>query len=216
MRFLLEIVRATRAHVGPHFPIGVKLNSADFQRGGMDVEQSMDVAAALAAAGIDLLEISGGTYERAAMMGGSSHAGNDQPVRASTKAREAYFIEYAHAVREVVGELPLMLTGGFRTAAAMADAVTTGATDVVGLGRPMTIEPDLPARILAGIANESTVTPKRLGNRHLDGLAEIQWHEAQMHRLAAGQQPAPRRSVLRVMAASLVRDGMRSMRRLRG
>ncbi|HNH49411.1 MAG TPA: NADH:flavin oxidoreductase, partial [Myxococcota bacterium] len=42
-RFLIEVVRAVRAAVGPTFPVGVKLNSADFQRGGFSEEESMEV-----------------------------------------------------------------------------------------------------------------------------------------------------------------------------
>jgi 2,4-dienoyl-CoA reductase-like NADH-dependent reductase (Old Yellow Enzyme family) len=208
MRFLLELVRATRELVGASFPIGVKLNSADFQRGGMDVAGSMQVAAALAAAGVDLLEVSGGTYERAAML--------DEPRRQSTIDREAYFIDYAREVRAVIGEMPLMLTGGFRSAAGMADAVASGACDVVGLGRPLTVEPDMPTRILDGAATRSSVTAKRIGIRVIDGLAEIQWHEAQMHRLAEGREPAPRLGVLRAMTGSLLRGGVDSLRRVRG
>jgi 2,4-dienoyl-CoA reductase-like NADH-dependent reductase (Old Yellow Enzyme family) len=213
MRFLLETVRAVRARVGPRFPISVKLNSADFQRGGMEMTDSMAVAAALAEAGIDLLEISGGTYEHPVMMEGSEPGA---PMRESTRAREAYFIEYARRVRGVTGALPLMVTGGFRTAAGMAAAVAEGAADLIGLARPLTLEPDLPRGILAGEVAKARITPKKIGWRPLDGLAEIQWHEAQMHRMAAGLDPAPRLGVLRVMATSLARDGWRLFRRRRG
>ena len=98
----------------------------------------------------------------------------------------------------------------------MAAAVASGACDVVGLGRPLTVEPDLPASMLAGTASRAIVTPKRLRLGRIDGLVEVQWHEAQMHRLAAGEDPAPDMGVLRVVAGSLLRDGLRSMRRLRG
>ena len=105
-RFLLAIVRAIRAAVGPAFPIGVKLNSADFQRGGFTIEESMDVARALDAAGIDLLEVSGGNYEAPAMAGSG-----DQ--RQSSRDREAYFLDYARQIRTVT-KVPILLTGGMR------------------------------------------------------------------------------------------------------
>ncbi|MGV7846622.1 oxidoreductase, partial [Mycobacterium kansasii] len=69
MRFVLEIVRRTKAAVSPGFAVAIKLNSADFQRGGFTEEESRGVIAALAAEGIDLIEISGGTYESPAMEG---------------------------------------------------------------------------------------------------------------------------------------------------
>ena len=86
MRFLLEIVRRIRARVSPGFAVSVKLNSADFQRGGFSEDESRDVIAALAAEGLDMIEISGGNYESPAMSGSAA---------ASTRAREAYFLDYA-------------------------------------------------------------------------------------------------------------------------
>jgi 2,4-dienoyl-CoA reductase-like NADH-dependent reductase (Old Yellow Enzyme family) len=162
----------------------VKLNSADFQRGGFDEDASMAVVAALEAEGIDLLEISGGTYEAAAMVG------NLSTQRQSTREREAYFLAYAERVRERV-RLPLMLTGGFRTLSGMAEAVGSGAVDVVGLARPLALEPDLPARLLAGTVTRSDVAPRRVGLPMLDGLNEIFWYTHQLHRMAEGRSPDP-------------------------
>lgn len=184
MRFLIGIVRAIRAAVGPDFPVGVKLNSADFQRGGFTEEESMDVVAALEGERIDLLEISGGTYEKPAVTGIIAE------VRASTVAREAYFLGYARRVRERT-RLPLMLTGGFRTRVGMESAIAEGAIDVVGLARPMALEPDFPARILAGTANDSHVQPRTTGVRQLDGLLEVAWYAHQIQRMGRGLDPDP-------------------------
>lgn len=219
MRFLLELVRATREAVGPGFPIGVKLNSADFQRGGFTEDDSIQVACALEAAGVDLLEVSGGTYERSVMMTGEKGAAADPapPVeRESTRRREAYFLDYTRRLREAV-RMPLMLTGGFRSAAAMREAVANGDIDVVGLGRPLTVDPDLPRGILDGTSQGSTVRPVTAAPfRTLDGLAEIVWHAQQMHRLAAGRSPAPRRTVTRALAQAVVTNGANALRRTRG
>ncbi len=185
MRFLLEIVRAIRAAVGPAFPVAVKLNSADFQRGGFSEDESMEVVSALEAEGIDLLEISGGTYEKPAVTGTLAD------VRASTVAREAYFLGYARRVRSRTG-LPLMLTGGFRTRAGMEAAVAEGAIDVVGLARPMAQEPDFPRRVLAGTVDDSQVQPRTTGNRKLDGLLEVAWYNHQIHRMGIALDPDPK------------------------
>src|SRR5699024_3742714 len=126
-RFLLEIVRAVRAAVRPDFGVGIKLNSADFQRGGFTEDGSRAVVAMIAAEQLDAIEISGGSYESPAMMGRPS-------VSASTRAREAYFLDYAETVRELAAGIPLAVTGGFRTRAGMAGAVESGACDIVGLG----------------------------------------------------------------------------------
>lgn len=182
--FLLAVVRAMRAEAGAGFPIGVKLNSADFQRGGFSEDESMDVVAALEAEGVDLLEISGGTYEKPAVTGAI------REMRASTLAREAYFLDYARKVRDRT-RMPLMLTGGFRTPAGIADALASGAIDVVGLGRPMAVEPEWPRALLDGTAADSRVEPKRTGVRALDGLIEVAWYTHQIHRLARGAEPDP-------------------------
>ena len=153
-RLLLTIVQAVRAEVGTDFPIGVKLNSADFQHGGFTSDDCLQVVVWLQENGIDLLEISGGTYEAPQMVAASRTRG-DAPildaVRASTRAREAYFLEYADRIRSVT-TVPLMVTGGFRTASAMHAALSSGNVDVIGLGRPLIVQPDGAARLLAGTA----------------------------------------------------------------
>ena len=197
-RFLLEIIRATRAAVGPDFPIGVKLNSADFQRGGFDEEESMNVARALEAEGVDLLEISGGNYESPAMMG-------DYAEKISTREREAYFLDYAQKIRTVV-EIPLLLTGGMRTAATMGSVIEDGAVDMIGLGRPMIVEPDLPARILDGEAQAARSVQVRIGIKLLDGMLQTVWYQAQFRRIASGRDPKPGLSPLVALASGFVRN----------
>lgn len=187
MRFLLEIVRGIRARVGPAFPIGVKLNSADFQRGGFEVDDARVVAQALEREGVDLLEISGGNYESPAMAG----RGELPPqTRASTREREAYFLEYAKQIRAVT-RLPLMLTGGMRTAAMMNEVVASGAVDVVGLARPLTFEPDLPGRLLSGASAGAAPLRIATGVKKVDDMLQVFWFQQQLHRMADGREPDP-------------------------
>ncbi|MCB9591085.1 MAG: NADH:flavin oxidoreductase/NADH oxidase family protein [Sandaracinaceae bacterium] len=181
MRFLLEIVRATRAAVGDRLAIAVKLNSADFQRGGFTEEESLDVVEALDREGIDLLEISGGSYERSAMMGSE---------KKSTQAREAYFLDFADRVRERT-RVPLMVTGGFRSAGAMEEALTSGSVDVIGMARPLIVEPDLPARLLAGRSTSALSVTPRVGIGLFDDMLQIVWFQRQLRRMGAGQPPLP-------------------------
>ena len=157
MRFVVEVYKAIRAATGEQFSVGIKLNSADFQRGGFTEEESLGVIETLADLGIDLVEISGGNYENPAMAKGAKGANG---AKASTVAREAYFLEFAEKVRMRV-DVPLMVTGGFRTESGMAVAVASRATDLVGLARPMAVEPDFPKRIMAGQTFTSSVKPIR-------------------------------------------------------
>lgn len=207
MRFLLESQRAIRAAVGAAFPVSVKINSADFQRGGFSEDDAETVVHALDQAGVDLIEISGGTYERPAMMLG--------PEKESTQRREAFFISFAERVRRSL-KAPLMLTGGFRSREGMQTALASGALDVVGMARPLAVEPDLPGRLIAGTTERSLAEPRRLGIEMLEGVTELSWHTLQLHRMGAGKEPEPTLSPARAAAMSLVLQGWGAFRRRRG
>jgi 2,4-dienoyl-CoA reductase-like NADH-dependent reductase (Old Yellow Enzyme family) len=187
MRFLLETVRAIRAAVGPAFPVGVKLNSADFQRGGFTTEEAMEVARALEAAGLDLLELSGGNYESPAMAG-SRELPAEQ--RQSSREREAYFLDYARQVRAVT-RLPILLTGGMRSAEVMAAAIASGAIDAVGMARPLAYDPDLPKKLLAGEVSAATPIRIRSGVRKIDDMLQVFWFQSQLQRMGRGLDPDP-------------------------
>ena len=192
-----------RRQVGPDFPIGIKLNSADFQKGGFTEEESMATIQALVDAGIDLIEISGGTYEAPAMSGVFN-----KPQKTSTTAREAYFLEFAEKVRSVV-KTPLMVTGGFRTFAGMNAALQSGALDIVGIARLMAIDPDAPAALLSGRDSNQQVRPISTGIKPIDrmGLMEILWYTRQLKRIARGGNPNPNESGLWAFLSSVVNSG---------
>jgi 2,4-dienoyl-CoA reductase-like NADH-dependent reductase (Old Yellow Enzyme family) len=208
-RFVIELVRAMRAEVGADVPVTIKLNSADFQRGGFGEDESIEVVHALAAEGIDLLEISGGTYTSAAMLG------VDPSLKESTRRREAYFLAYAERVRAELPALPLMLTGGFRTLAGMAETLDSGAIDLVGLGRPLTVEPDAPADLLSGVVDHSIVRPRRSGIKLIDSLTELTAYTVQMWRMGDGKEPAPDRHPALNVAQYLLANGRDSLKGVR-
>ncbi len=160
-RFLLETLRAVRRAVGPDFPVGLKLNSDDFRQGGFSNEECVQVVRWLNRESVDLLEVSGGTYEQPRLLGFEGRRDSVVPVRESTRRREAYFAAYAEHIR-AVATMPLMITGGFRTRAGMEAAVADGDCDVIGLGRPLCTEPDLPRRLLAGEADAAVMWEHRL------------------------------------------------------
>lgn len=207
-RFVLEVYREMRRRCGPGFSIAIKLNSADFQKGGFSEEESLDVIRALADAGIDQIEISGGTYEAPAM------AGKRQPaVKESTRRREAYFLEFAEKARAAV-KTPLLLTGGFRSLAGMADAIASGAVDFVGLARSLAVEPDLPSRLLAGQEPRHPVRPISTGIKPVDDMAmmEVMWYARQLHRMGKGQEPRPGESGLWSLLCTMAASGWGTFR----
>lgn len=210
-RLLLETVRAVRKAVGSDFPISVKLNSADFQRGGFSHEDAIRVASWLNAEGLDLLEISGGTYEQPRLVGLDDmtlHPEKAETRRESTIAREAYFLDYARDIRAAT-TMPLMVTGGFRTLTGMNAALASGTMDVVGIARPLCVDPEIAGKLLSGAAQETPAYEKtlRLGPgflgphspvnliKAMNGWGQQGWFCLQLLRMGAGQNPDPKMGV---------------------
>ncbi|HWM85854.1 MAG TPA: NADH:flavin oxidoreductase/NADH oxidase family protein [Kofleriaceae bacterium] len=214
-RLLLDVAAGTRAAVGRDFTLSVKLNSADFQRGGFSADDSLRVVDWLAAAGVDLVEISGGTYEQPRMM---DLDGLERPdmngLTASTAAREGYFLEFARAMRERV-RIPLMVTGGFRSADGMARAVEVDRVSLIGIGRPLCTDLDGPARLLRDggeldrpearvrigpgwLGPQSPIKPIKA----LNGFTAISWYYQQLRQLARTGELHPSLGVL----VALVRE----------
>lgn len=133
MRLLLEVIEAVRDAVGPSFPIGVKLNATDQLEGGLSTKDALKVVAALNVTSVDLIDISGGTY-----FPGAASASD-------ATGSGAYFLDFARAARDFT-QVPLMVTGGFKTREQAIEAVTTGDADVIGLARSLVIDPNLPKR----------------------------------------------------------------------
>jgi len=208
MRFVLAVYHAIREEVGNNFPIGIKLNSADFMKGGFTEADSMEVVKALSNAGIDLIEISGGTYESPSMVG--------HKVKESTLKREAYFLDYIEKVRELV-DTPLVLTGGFRSSAAMQSALDGGATDLIGLARTTAVDPDFPNKLIDDASHKQDLRILTTGVKGVDKMAmlDIVWYEFQLARMAKGRLPKPNLSEWGVFFKTLASAGTYAFRKRR-
>jgi 2,4-dienoyl-CoA reductase-like NADH-dependent reductase (Old Yellow Enzyme family) len=217
MRFVLSVYSAIRKEVGVEFPIGIKLNSADFMKGGFTEEESMQVVQALSDAGIDLIEISGGTYESPSMMGSKAKKADVQaPVKESTLQREAYFMDYMEKVRQLV-KTPLVVTGGFRSGMAMNEALQTGATDFIGIARTMAVDPEFPNKLLNDNHHNMPLAVPTTGKPALDslGMVGLVWYEHQMWRLAKGKNAKPNLSALWVVIKTMLSAGIYSFKKRR-
>lgn len=206
MRFPLEVYRAIRKSVGLSFPVGIKINSADFQRGGFTEEESVEVAQTLSKEGIDLIEISGGNYESPVMIG----------AKKSTQAREAYFLDYCEKVAGSISA-PLMLTGGFKTRAGMEEALNGGACQIIGLARSMALNPNFPRDLLNEEPVESLVKPITTGVKALDKLMplDLTWYTQQLHRMGENKAPDPNASALLSMVKTGLQFGMAGISRVK-
>jgi 2,4-dienoyl-CoA reductase-like NADH-dependent reductase (Old Yellow Enzyme family) len=181
-RLLLDIVRGVRAAVAADFTVAVKLNSADFQRGGFSTRDAQAVVQMLAECGVDLVELSGGSYEAPAMMG----AMRDE----RTLAREAYFLEFAKQIAEV-STIPLMVTGGVRRRE-VAERVVDSGIALVGIATALAIVPDLPKYWRSG---EYAAPPLRQGNwknKAIAASAHMAAVKYQLQRLSRHRALKPR------------------------
>ena len=212
-RLLLEIIAAIRRAAGHDFTLSVKLNSADFQRGGFTTAESMEVAAWIETAGIDVIEVSGGDYQQPRMM---NMAGLDDPeieeIFAQSSTREAYFLNYARQLLRRT-RCPVMVTGGFRSAVAMREALENDGISLIGLARPMVLEPDAPRKLLQGAGElDRSEDRLRLGPglfgpkssiksvRAINGFGALHWQYQQLRRLADGRGVNPKLGILAALA----------------
>jgi 2,4-dienoyl-CoA reductase-like NADH-dependent reductase (Old Yellow Enzyme family) len=200
-RLLLDVVGAVRSVVSPSFAVAVKLNSADFQRGGFDATDAQRVITMLAPKGVDLVELSGGSYESPAMSG--------RPADARTLAREAYFLDLATELA-VASPLPLMLTGGV-SRRDTAEKVLAGGVAVVGMGTALAVTPDLANRWRAGDDVARSLRQVTWSDKILASAASMALVRHQLRRIARGADP-----VLGTRPAyALVRDNVNQTRALR-
>ena len=199
-RLLLEVVKAVRAVVSPHFCVAVKLNSADFQRGGFTADDARQVVKMLNSLKVDLVELSGGSYEAPAMQGEARDG--------RTLAREAYFVEFARDIRKVA-EMPVMVTGGIRRRQ-VAEQVVKSGVDMVGVGTALAIEPDLPRAWQRGKDTAPELSPITWKNKTLASLANMATVKFQLRKLSQGMKTDPKVSPLRALILQQTTDACRT------
>jgi 2,4-dienoyl-CoA reductase-like NADH-dependent reductase (Old Yellow Enzyme family) len=188
-RLLLDIVRSVRSAVSPQFAVSVKLNSADFQRGGFSPDDAKRVVEMLNSLDVDLVELSGGSYEAPAMQG--------QARDGRTLAREAYFLEFARDIA-AAARMPLMVTGGIRRRAVAEQVVDSGIA-MAGIATALSIDPNLPRDWHAGKDNAPALRPITWKNKVLASLANMAVVKFQLKRLSEGRVTDPHISPLRAL-----------------
>ena len=201
-RFILEIIKAVRARVGSKFGVGVKLNSADFQKGGFDAKDAAQVVTWMNDLGVDFVEISGGSYESPAMQGFSQDGRSE-----STKARELYFLGFAEQISNAAN-MPIMVTGGVTQKDTAEAALAGGKVDIVGMARAMAYVPDLPNQWQAGHALKVSWRQASFKKRILTALGNMALTKNSLHLMAAGKAPKLNASPL----LSIIKDRLRIRR----
>ena len=203
-RLLVQIIRSCRKELGNDFPISVKLNSSDFQKGGFSDEESITVAKILNDEKIDLLEISGGTYEQAKFLGYDKLAVKPKKnisLKKNTIAREAYFLSYAEKI-SLQSKVPIMVTGGFRSQIGM-NAALSSVCQMIGVARPLCADPKAVKKLLLQEIEVLPIFEDRLSIsqkwlsidspitifKSLNALSIISWYYVQLRRMGDGLNP---------------------------
>jgi len=188
-RILIEVVKRIRAVVAPAFCVSVKLNSADFQTGGFNLNDAIAVVESLNALDVDLVELSGGSYESPAMQG--RVAEKEEGKSESTLRREAYFVDFAREVA-ATAKMPIMVTGGILRRSVAENALEKDeagfSVSMLGIARGMAFQPDLPNRWQSGEFDIS-LPEVNWKNKTFAALAVMAVTKVQLNRVAAGKKP---------------------------
>ena len=201
-RFLLEIIRAIRDRVNSDFIVGVKLNSADFQRGGFDIADSEKVVDWLNAEAVDFVEISGGSYESAAMMGSSA----DGRLETSTEKRELYFFDFAKRISETAN-MPLMVTGGVTKRATAENALAEAGVDLIGIARAFAYNPSLTADWRDDKAAEIQISRANWKDKAMGSLAGMAMTKQQLYRIGDGLPLKRKQNALLALLGQQIKTG---------
>jgi 2,4-dienoyl-CoA reductase-like NADH-dependent reductase (Old Yellow Enzyme family) len=182
--------------VSPNFSVAVKLNSADFQRGGFDAADAKRVVEMLNELPVDLVELSGGSYEAPAMQG-SARDGR-------TLAREAYFLEFARDIA-AIAKMPVMVTGGIRRIDVVHQVLESGVA-MAGIGTALALKPDLPNAWRNGEDPRPEIAPVNWKSKPLASLAAMAAVKFQLRRLSQGRKSSPGVSPLKALLLNQLRS----------
>lgn len=195
-RLLTTVITSVRAKVSADFAVAVKLNSADFQRGGFDVADAQQVVTMLSGLGVDVVELSGGSYEAPAMQGRTADG--------RTLAREAYFLTFAEQIAANT-DIPVMTTGGI-TRLPTAETVLSSGVDLVGMASALALTPDLPNKWLVEPELNGSIPHVGWKDKTLSGLATMAIVKRHLRRV--GSQKSPKMQLSAIF--SLVLDQLRA------
>jgi 2,4-dienoyl-CoA reductase-like NADH-dependent reductase (Old Yellow Enzyme family) len=204
MRFLVDIYEAIRSEVGPSYPVSIKINIDDFKDGGFTPAESVHVIKVLEEKGLDLVELSGGSYEKPVMMGQSE--------------TEGYFLKTIKAIRHEI-KIPLAITGGFRSLKVMEDVINHNEADLIGLARPLVLNPDIPRHIEAGTYETIHLPRLTTGFKKIDkvlgpilGLSAYEFH---LQHMAQNKPVKPTKNAYKVLFLLIKSQGFQIFKKRR-
>ena len=133
-RLILEIIEECRRNISPDFPIVLRVSGSEREPGGNSLDEMLYLAPKFEAAGVDMLEVSGGVqYEGL------------QNILPSHSQKIGMNVYEASEIKKVVN-IPVFVVGKINDVRYAADLVERGLVDGVSMGRPLLADPDLPKK----------------------------------------------------------------------
>ncbi|MFV0566411.1 MAG: NADH:flavin oxidoreductase/NADH oxidase family protein [Flavobacteriaceae bacterium] len=198
--FITEVYNSIRKAVGQDYPILIKLNSSDFEKGGYSETDALKAMKLMEAIGMDGIEISGGTYESQSMTGEGQSG--------------SYFLNFARGASKALN-IPVLLTGGFQSKSQIEIALADG-IDMVGVGRPMVLNPNFANAVINGSTKTYPNDINRSKWQYLNLVSMLSWWEVQMLKIAKGKVPNPNLSVYNAALHAVTHVGLKSFAPRRG
>ena len=136
-RFHVEMLKAIKAETGDDFPVTVRISALDYLDNSIELEESVQVAKILEAAGADVISVSAGCHE-------TQHLSND-----TMRMKEDFKRPLFEAIKEAVN-VPIIVAGGYRNPAVSEKIVSDGVADFLGIARPLLADPEWPQKAAEG------------------------------------------------------------------
>lgn len=129
-RFAVEVARSIRVNWPEAYPLAFRLSATDWLEGGIEVEDAVETARALKAAGVDMIDCST-----------VGIGGKDRPRRMVIE--QGFQVPFAEQIRECA-DIASMAVGFLWGAKVCEDLVSAGKADMIALARELLDDPNWP------------------------------------------------------------------------
>lgn len=133
VKFLLDIIKCIRDHVGSNFPVSVRLNGSDFKKEGLTIDGSKKIARLLEKLGVDLISVSAGAY--------GSYPMTIPPFY----TEPACFVPLSEDIKKEV-RIPVAVAGRINRKDLAEQILIEAKADLIAMGRPLLADPYLPLK----------------------------------------------------------------------
>ena len=145
LRLITEIVMGIKGVCGPKFPVSVRMNGLDYvEEGGLTLEEGKEVARHLESIGVDVLNVSQGTYD--------GTRGNLEPISFPQGCKS----EMIKSIKDVLDHTPVIAVNNIKKPEFAEEMLTEGVSDFIGMARQHLADPEWANKAREGRLGEIT------------------------------------------------------------